>query len=288
MKVVILIVIYNKEVRDSSTFRTLILNGVHDLHIVIHNNGPEIIYLPPEIVSELELLNVTITLNNCIQNMPLACLYNEFIDFYADYDKFVLLDDDSTLTTSYMNSLYNNDYDIELPKIVSVVDGKTYYPISRDLVCINDDYLDPSTTISIGSGIIITRSFLEKFSKKGLKIFDEKYAFYGVDSSLFRRMWKLKREGQDFRIKSSSTIIHSLSRTEGPESIFRKNERLMDFAITMRHYPSFSGYLSLLKKGLKQLVTLKMKDFILMFRCFFSGIHPRSKIWSDSKRRQSK
>lgn len=284
MKIVILVVIYDKQIDKSTTIDALIKNGVKNAHLVIHNNGPSAISLSANLVSELFALGVTISLVNCLENKPLSNLYNDFIDEFLNYERFVLLDDDSLLTQSYIKSFYSDSYDIELPRIVSIADKKTYYPISNGKIINSNTNLNAFDTFSIGSGLILTRNFIDKYLKRNLNVFDENYAFYGVDISLFRRMWRLQKQGESFEIKTSSTIYHSLSRTEGPESLFRRKERLIDYAVSTRRYPSLRGYASLIKKGMKQLATFNIDEFFLMVSCFLSGMHPRSKLWNASRK----
>lgn len=284
MRIAIIVVLYDKEIDKSSTIKTLIDNGIKDSQLIIHNNGPYPISLPPELVSLLHASGVSCSLVNCVENKPLANLYNDFINEHHDFDKFIFLDDDSQLTKSFIDAMYSNDCDLELPRIVSISDNETYYPISKGKVIRIDGFLEVLDTFSIGSGLMLSRIFVEKYFSRNMNVFDENYALYGVDVSLFRRMWKMKKQGEDFKIKTSSTIIHSLSRTEGPESDFRRKERLIDYAVSVRRYPSLRGYASFIKKGLTQLVTLRITDFSLMSCSFVSGMHPRSKLWNKSKK----
>lgn len=48
--------------------------------------------------------------------------------------------------------------------------------------------------ISIGSGLVIYKSLVECFRKDNLKLFDERYALYGVDYSFFRRIQRIKKQ----------------------------------------------------------------------------------------------
>lgn len=284
MRVAIIVILYDKQVEKSSTIRTLIDNGIKESLLVIHNNGPYPISLPAGLADKMLISGVSCSLVNCVENKPLANLYNDFIDEYQYFDKFVFLDDDSVLTPSFINAIYNNDCDLELPRIVSIADNETYYPISNGRIIQSDVQLEVLNTFSIGSGLILTRDFVEKYFKNNLNVFDRNFALYGVDVSLFRRMWQLKRQGENFKVKTSSTIFHSLSRTEGPESDFRRKERLIDYAVSIRRYPSWRGYASFIKKTLIQLATLRIKELCLMCGCFISGMHPRSRVWNGSRK----
>jgi len=282
MKVAILVVLYDKQVDDSSTIKTLLDAELRDTMLVVHNNGPVSISISQDLSNKFSLFNTSISLVNCINNKPLSMLYNDFISTYSYFDKFILLDDDSEVTSSFINALYEDDYDLEIPKIVSRSDEVTYYPLSNGKVITHDGFIPVAGTHSIGSGLMFTNRFVSIFNKHNMKLFDENYALYGVDVSLFRRMWYLNSLGEVFKMKTSSTIIHSLSRTEQKQSTFRHTERLIDYAISVRRYPSIRAYASFIKKGLKQLIKFKFKDFTLMCSSFISGVHPRSKSWNKS------
>ncbi|PRD16798.1 glycosyltransferase family 2 protein [Pantoea coffeiphila] len=279
IKIAIVVVLYNKEINESATIRTLVEKGLNNVYLTIHNNGPKNIAAPTEFLELLSLRCIVVNVENCIENKPLSNLYNDFIESHADFDKFILLDDDSEITQSFMDSIEKDDYDLEIPKIVSRVDNQVYYPISNGHVITDDCFLDVQGTSSIGSGLLFTKRLVNVFSKHNLKLFDENYALYGVDVSLFRRMWNLNRKGEVFKLKTSSSILHSLSRAEGQESAFRSNERLIDYAITARRYPTPRLYASFLKRGLKQLVGMRFREFFQMCGYFISGVHPRSKMW---------
>lgn len=280
-KSIFLVVLYNKEVKDSNTINTLIAKGLHDVKIVIHNNGPLNISLSINQLEDFASKGIKVQLINSISNKPLAILYNDFISSQPGYSKYIILDDDSEITASFLEATLSDQYDLEVPKIISRHDNVTYYPISDGSVVTNDGFIPVKGTHSIGSGLIITRKLVGIFERNNLNLFDEHYALYGVDISLFRRMWKLADLGEIIKIRSSSTLIHSLSRIESAESEFRRLERAMDFAISVRRYPTARLYLSFCKKTLTNLSRFRFKDVYLMMSCFISGRHPRCRDWSN-------
>ena len=272
---VVLIVLFNKKPEDSTTLVSLLNSEINKIKLVIHNNGPEVVTLPERILKSFALKNISYELVNCISNKPLSVLYNEFIDSNLSCKTFVLLDDDSEITQSYAHSISNFNYDLETPRIVSKKDGVVYYPVSNGKVIKKDSTLDVIGTHSIGSGLIISHNLINQFKENKIKLFDENYALYGVDVSLFRRMWLLSDKGINFNVKTSSSILHSLSRTEAKETDFRRLERIIDFAITLRHYPTFRAYLSFCKRLLIQFCTMRFKDLVTMISVFVQGKHPR-------------
>ncbi|WP_227536752.1 glycosyltransferase family 2 protein [Klebsiella michiganensis] len=275
IKVAIIVVIYNKSVEKSNTINTLLSAKLFDATIIIHNNGPENIALPNDVFQACRERNIKINLINCISNKPLSFVYNDFIEQYCCFDKLIILDDDSEITELFINSIYDEECDIQLPQIISREDGKIYYPMENGKVIVSKTILNPKVTHSIGSGLIIDRNVVTIFKENSLRLFDEHYALYGVDVSLFRRIWELSNRGISFKLKSSSYIIHSLSRTEGVESPFRRKERLIDFAITVKRYGSLRSKMSFCKKTLINLLSLKFDDIAVMYDAYIHGSHPR-------------
>lgn len=274
-KLVILVVLFNKEVFESSTIRTLFLSGLKNAKLIIHNNGPKEILLPDQILNTCNNINVDLEFVNCTSNLPLSILYNRFISSHSDYDKFSILDDDTEVTESFVSVLNDSSYELELPRIIARVDNIAYYPLCNGKVVNKNSHLDPQKTFSIGSGLIFTKDFVDTFKLNKMNVFDESYALYGVDFSLFRRMSLISKKGFKFNVKTSSELLHSLSRTEGADSEFRRVERILDNVVTARRYPSGSGYYQFAKKLVKEFISLRFNVFFVMCQSFFYGKHPR-------------
>lgn len=275
-KVAIIVVIYNKDVADSNTINTLLKYDLPNSLLVIHNNGPEELVIPDFVIKHFRDLSVQLTLVNCVSNKPLSKVYNEFIFEYKDVDKYVILDDDTDVTGSFIESIYDSEVcDLQLPLIISKQNGEIYYPIEFGKVVNKTKKLDPKNTFSIGSGLIIDKNLVSIFYENDMQLFDENYALYGVDVSLFRRIWILTDKGCRFNLTSSSFLTHSLSRTEGNESSFRHRERLIDFAITVRQYYSIRYLLSFVKRFFIKVLSLKFSDAYIMLDAFINGCHPR-------------
>ncbi|HHG8774830.1 TPA: glycosyltransferase family 2 protein [Raoultella planticola] len=274
-KIVFLIVIYDKKFSDSTTIMSLLSSGISGVSITIHNNGPRSIDIPLALADDFRRKNILLELVNCVSNIPLSILYNKFIEDNASAEKIIFLDDDSEISNSFLAAIYENDYDIQMPLIISRNDKQIMYPITDGKSITKEGFLKPYKTHSIGSGLVINRTFIDKFKKNNMKLFDERYALYGVDFSLFRRAWKLVLSGESFVFKTSSYLTHSLSRVEGKDNIFRRKERLIDIAITTRNYPSIRGTISFCKTIMKNIFLLNIGDVIMMCEAFCYGKHPR-------------
>lgn len=270
----IVVVVYNKTIAESTTINTLSNYFLKDSVLVIHNNGPKDI----DFGSDYERLKekfLDVKIVNDISNSPLSILYNNFIAEYSDADKYVILDDDSTITDSFIQALRDSDYDLELPKIVSRTDNKNYYPISAGKVVTSEGFLPTQGTFSIGSGLIISRRTVDIFDSHKITPFDENFALYGVDVSIFRRIYKLNTQGETFKLRTQSHLLHSLSRTEGSESAFRIKERLIDVAVSTRRYPTFRMHVHLLKKLTLTVLNRNFSGAAALVGAYFYGKHPR-------------
>lgn len=278
-KVIMLIVVYNKKIEESATINSILASSAKNMDIIIHNNGPCCVTIDDKVKNKFIDKNLNVKLVNCIANKPLSILYNDFLSLNKSYDTYCLLDDDTEVNESFIAVLVNGNAEIILPKIISKVDSKIYYPIVDDKVCCEDGLIENCNVFSIGSGLIISRTVIDKFELHSLSLFDEHFALYGVDFSFFRRLMILKMKGETFEISSNASILHSLSKVENIQSKFRRQERLIDFVLTLRHYPTTRLYLAFVKRLLVELCFLRFEDVCLMVNTFFSGIHLRCKQW---------
>ncbi len=78
-KTAILIVLYNKEIHESTTIETLLKLGLSGVKIVIHNNGPREISMTHEQVQRFQMNCIDLEFINCTDNQPLSVVYNNFI-----------------------------------------------------------------------------------------------------------------------------------------------------------------------------------------------------------------
>ncbi|WP_220676571.1 glycosyltransferase family 2 protein [Klebsiella pasteurii] len=279
MKAITLVVIYNKKIEDSTTIKSLLLsNYTGDLYIF--NNGPSAISVS---ASYLELLQGKYSLINIIEdvsNRPLSTIYNDFLNT-GDYDYYYLFDDDTTIPSNFFAAEQQIEYDLSLPIIVSAKSSDVVYPIVNNKVFHEREFPfnESDEVISIGSGLMVNKSLILKFEKIGLKPFDERFALYGVDYSLFRRLPFLKRAGYAVRLGISGTLHHSLSSEENHISAFRKRERLIDIMLTKLHYSRRKGplqLLSILKTLAEHAVKSDFQNFKMLLEVCLHREHPRS------------
>lgn len=274
-----LIVIYGKEVKSSKTIESLAnFSAAIDAKLIIYNNGPDFISIEKEKENNLNRVFNEVILVNDLSNAPLSKVYNNVIGRNANFSHYIILDDDTSLSESYIKLIYNienyNSYDIILPGIYSEDGNTKFYPKSRDGVIKNDEStVNSKTILSITSGIIINRTFVNKI--KNNDVFDESYALYGVDTSFFKKIWFYTKQGININIITTSSITHSLSRIENKDSEFRRIERLYDLSISARKYPSIITSFFYLKKMIVSVLTYNKKEFFALIYGFYYGKHPK-------------
>ena len=274
MKNRILVVLYGKEPSESVTLQSLL--NVHECNsaLTIYNNGPANIDENDLVINKLLLCFSSVDIVQDLSNKPLSVLYNNFLN--RDGDRFFLFDDDTHVPNGYLSCSEEN-IDVRIP-IIRTSANEIMYPKIGSKVITSECIVPEDVFIySIGSGLVIYKSLVELFTKLNLKLFDERYALYGVDVSLFRRIMKVKESGEQVVIKVEKEMIHSLSRIDESPSSFRLRERLIDNVITLRHYPKSktSSIVFFMKMFMKRLFMFRFKEVFLMFNILIKGKHPR-------------
>lgn len=173
---------------------------------------------------------------------------------------------------------YKNNIDLQLPLIVEKKSNDIYYPLINGCVAKhnnihigNDEFV-----VSVGSGVVIYKSLLEKFSSFDLQPFDERFALYGVDTSFFLRLKMIKSKGRDVNIQVASQIYHSLSRVNSTFSPFRHRERLYDALLTNMYYKDKSvAVLEILKMFIREIRHSRYKNIVLMLKVMMNKKHFR-------------
>ncbi|MGJ8582078.1 MAG: glycosyltransferase family 2 protein, partial [Psychromonas sp.] len=119
LETAILVLLYNKEMKDSSTLNSLMKSTVQysKAKIVIWNNGPK--KLDITACPELSHLGYQIEVVETISNDSLAVIYNRFIKANSA-KKYILLDDDSELSEEFISASANSQPEhLSLPVITN-------------------------------------------------------------------------------------------------------------------------------------------------------------------------
>jgi hypothetical protein len=273
MKISILVVLYNKKPQHSMTLTSLLKLNVINSELTIWNNGPNKLdfdNIDDDLIKELDQHFDCINILETIDNISLSNIYNQFIkNQFAN--KYIILDHDSELNSSYFHDLTNSNNMLLLPKVMS-----------NDSMC-SPSRLPKNTTTykakqhfsAITSGMVVSHELVAKLEARFGDVFDEHYAFYGIDTSFMLRMKKLAICDKITVIKGFS---HSLSKNEHESSTvkqFRSRELAISTALTTRHYPSYSSYRRFFKSIIKSLRGKNDYPIKEMLLAFYSGNHPK-------------
>ncbi|UFT95770.1 hypothetical protein [Pectobacterium carotovorum] len=284
MKTNVLVVLYSKECDDSTTLNSLINLSNVNTTLTVFNNGPLAIKKDSVFLNKLKKNFSDLVFIEDLNNKPLSCIYNDFLK-NSLYSRYVIFDDDTIVPMDYLSYVNNNDVDIRIPIIKSKA-GKIVYPKKRGGVLDEEGIYDDNDFIyTVGSGLVIYKTLINKFFYYNNDLFDERYALYGVDVSLFRRINLIKNKGCHIKIQIANIISHSMSNLEEKPSEFRRVERLIDNVITLRSYPeSFSSsFFFFIRMLFKRFLLFRYKEVFIMFKILMSGVHPRCNNVSKSE-----
>lgn len=278
MKTIAMVVIlYGKHFEESKTLQSL-LKFSHQLdQLLIVNNGPESLDSYDPFFIALSKKHKHVEFENQIQNKPLSWIYNDFINS-INVDYYVLFDDDTEINLAYESYLFQMDnIDLELPKIISIVDEKQYYPLMNRELILEKGLIDSKENLfSIGSGLVISNKIKNFFLNNNKELFDPKFALYGVDISFFRRLNQLGRI--NLIISSQTLLKHSLSRIEeGNINPWRQKERLYDEVLSIKYYSKYKLF-NIIKLSFKKIKRKEYHDLFTVVCIYILGNHPRCKI----------
>lgn len=233
----ILVVLYGKNVWESQTLKTLISCENLNYRLVIWNNGPKRLEEKNKAWLTENFYNYDV--KETIENISLSKLYNKFISEYLA-EKYIILDDDSEINSNYLKDAINYiDNGVAIP-VIKVKNVEQAPKVNNKYK--NSPYQPEERVEAITSGIVLSRAIIDVVSKKYQNVFDERFGFYGVDTSFF---WRLKNIKASNQITTIHHLNHSLSRlNEESDSLkkFRSKERSIDVALQIRYYSSSKCY----------------------------------------------
>ncbi|WP_133151461.1 glycosyltransferase family 2 protein, partial [Vibrio lentus] len=179
----VIIPVYKKSfLSESKTIVTLceMLNVVRpSIKVKIHvwNNGPCLVVnnIPFNIYFDLDVVQST-------KNCSLAMVYNTVIEKNSNSDCYLILDDDTEITSQFLDEvirfiMYRNDI-LAVPTIACA--DRIVSPVYESLIRrIYTGTLNSSNFRAIGSGLVIPSSVIKTFIHRP---FDENLTLYGIDT----------------------------------------------------------------------------------------------------------
>jgi hypothetical protein len=245
---------------------------------VIVNNGPNAVE-EDELLLELKQKHLQVTLENHLENKPLSWIYNDLIEKNtADY--YVMFDDDTEINSEYEQHLFYGlqNTDIELPKIYARIDKVQHFPMLNDQLLLHSGQVRQIQTIfSVGSGLVLSERIKHVFIEKFGHVFDQHFAFYGVDSTFFLRLNQMIHAGNQFKITSNSYLNHGLSLTEEAMTDWRKKEFIYENTLKVKYYSGslWMARLKFLRLMYRKFSHFEFRDLKIVIKTFMSGKHPR-------------
>lgn len=276
MSLSILVVTYNCLFEHSQTIRSLSASGVRfdGVRLCIWNNGPKEIPSATDRLAVLREKGFEVIIRQTPWNAPLSWIYNYFIE-KNPADRYVVLDHDSILSDEYMQYIAE-DGEVFVGMPIIKANGVSRFPRVKEHFSAGP-YTKRDNVRSVGSGLVISQDAIDTIKDSYGDIFDENFALYGVDTSFFSRICKLKLTE---KLQSIPAIEHSLSRfeVEGEETKeFRRIERSYDFGLMLRHYPTLGRVRKLIKQMYKSLFNKNKTLIRKALKAFIQGRHERCK-----------
>lgn len=288
MNITSVVILYNSKLEDSETLKSIkeCRLGNINLEICIWNNGPQ--YLNEnEIVNFLSIYkekNIKVKIYQDIRNISLSKIYNFFIK-KESYDFITILDQDSILPLNYYSNIAcHSDTDIVAPKIIAEKNGirvQTDPHLYGDCDIMIGEGMADVKIDSIMSGIALSQRAIDKIVAFRGYVFEEKLAFYGIDSDLFRIVNIMSDAAHPLNIYCANEIHHSFAIFNPVEA--KSKTRLMEM-----FYFKFFIRNEYQKKSRASTLWVCFRDFIRGKNSFYRtknliiftlrNIHPRSKL----------
>lgn len=238
----LVVVLSGKTYKASVTLNSLMNKSYVNSDLVIINTGPDALRFDKDFIHTLGFYVKSIDIKEYLDARSLSNIYNEILNEYGEIDRFILLDDDSCLNKYYLNNLdkfHTDEIDLQLPHLRSKVDGKIYYPIIGESVAkVADGFvIKPTHNIrSLGFGLVVYRSAINKFLTIQKEFFDDHFSFYDVDNGFFEQIKLLRDEGINIKIQVVNTMEHALNGTSGKDSKWRVIARLKEAMLPIKSH----------------------------------------------------
>lgn len=287
MNITALIILHNSNINLSKTIQSLLntdKNGIN-LSVILWNNGPNLLAIK-ECEKYKTIFNsnkIQVSIYENIKNIALSKIYNFFIK-KQDYDFFTILDQDSILNNNFFQQIkYNNNFDIIVPAIYSAGWRSKENTLCFPIFSGTNKLLDKNTFAmgeieSISSGLTLSNKLVKYLSNHKIKIFNERYALYAIDTSFFLDL-KTFSDTQ-FRGICVGKINHSLDfnlQDRKKISPVRKLEMEYSKVLNKLYYDKKSRlniFLYLFRKFTRKEYTFS--EFIKLVKCLIQKKHPRA------------
>lgn len=289
MQLSILVILYNSTCQQSDTLQSILgadLTQI-DLKLTIWNNGSSLLDNEEltSYVAQATDKGITVTTYQDIRNLPLSKIYN-FVLQQQDSDFFIPLDQDTQLNKDFFTIITKHqDLDLILPIVYAEgQDNLVKFPfnIKTKQPILKEQGVDTATITSVTSGMAISKRLIDLFAQYNIGVFDERFAFYGIDTAFFFNIRQIAQHDQ-ILCGCLGRIGHSLSTyvQESKQASYRRSKEFFYHAILYRLNYKKKSRLSMFFFILSRLIKGRVKDIEGLknvFYCLIYKQHPRASL----------
>ncbi|MCL2899298.1 hypothetical protein [Brenneria tiliae] len=293
MNITSVVIIYNSALKDSDTLKSLLKCKLENikLNICVWNNGPSLLQENDisDFLSRCTENGFNVKIYQDIRNLSLSKIYNFFIN-NEKFDFITILDQDSHLPIDYYTKIAtHHGADIVTPKIIAEKNGisvQTDPHLYGDINLMIDEGKVGMKIDSVMSGLALSKQGIDKIMAFRGYVFEEKLAFYGIDSDLFRIINIMTENNKPLDIYCANSIGHSFAMfsPENKKNSFRLMEIFYLKSFIRNEYQKKSKASTIyiyLRDFLRGKIDFHRMKNLLIFT--MNNIHPRSKIEIDKK-----
>ncbi|MBA0218978.1 MULTISPECIES: hypothetical protein [Pectobacterium] len=287
MNITTIVILYNSRIIESETLQSITDCSLDNISLTINiwNNGPILLEENDiqNFFSTCASKNINVRIYQDTRNLALSKVYN-FISKERNYNFISILDQDTSLPTRFFQNIHlHRDRDIIVPIIIAEKDGILVqnYPhvYGDDETLINEGKVKVRIN-SVMSGITLSARMIRKIVNFRKYAFEERLAFYGIDSDLFRTINLMLDSGIPIEIYCINNVHHSFAifNPEEATSSFR-NMEIFYFKFFIRQAYSKKSTLSTLWVCIRDFLRLKnnLEKTKNLIKFTLNGAHPRSK-----------
>lgn len=287
MQLSVLVILYNSSISQSTTLQSILQADVDGSDVVLHiwNNGPHLLD-KSDIDSYKEqaaLKGINVAIYQDIRNIALSKVYN-FVLNQQDFDFFIPLDQDTQLNSDYFTTIIKHQHlDLVLPIVYAEgqqnlvkfpFNVRTKQPVSEP------QEIEAMAITSVTSGLALSKRLVMLFAKHEITVFDESFAFYGIDTAFFLNIHKIAQQ-DEVKCGCFGQIEHSLSTyvKESKQASYRRSMEFLYYALIYRLNYKEKSRLSMCFFVLSRLLKGRIKDIKGLkntFYCIRYKRHPRA------------
>ena len=232
-KFLILIVLYECKVKESLSYISLLKSSEYlsESRLILWDNSPSIQSIDTDNISFLQQAEYI----HSPENMSLSKIYNCVIQENEEYDYMIILDQDSSFSSDYLEKLNSAiikhpSINLFLPLIKSeqTIVSPGDYKIFKGSYWKKEKYgiINAKNILAINSGMVINFNYLKNIYKG----YDERLRFYGTDTSFMLKY----PEDNDFLFVIDYVFKHKSALLDKDENFNKKIIRLNDLFFSWR------------------------------------------------------